>query len=131
MAKNNTKDIDESTSVEDTSERRRIHKRGMKRAKLGAEREMDDDGVMRGNSTSYAPSGPNNAQTGAHYSISASLAPTSHVVRFFTPWSTSSSSARTHAQARKRDIHEKWRDKSKCFWHPAATGLRRSILSVL
>jgi len=82
---------------------------------------------MRG----YAPSGPNSAQTVVITALSAFTRPTSHVVRFFTPWSTGSSSARTHSQARKRDIHEKWRDKSKSFWHPAATGLRRSILSVL
>jgi hypothetical protein len=43
MAKNDTKYIDESTSVEDASKRRRRHKRGMKRAKLGAEREEDTE----------------------------------------------------------------------------------------
>lgn len=65
------------------------------------------------------------------YSIIGLTRLISHVVRFFTPWSTDSSTARTYTQAGQRDIHEKWREKSKSFWHPAATGLRRSILSVL
>jgi len=107
-------------SVEDASKRRRIHKRGMKRAKLGVERE-GRHGVMRGYRlrSERAKQRP----TGTDYSIIGLTRPTSHVVRFFTPWSTGSSSARTQTQAGKRDIHEKWRDKSKSFWHPAATGL--------
>jgi hypothetical protein len=43
MAKGKTKYIDEITSVEDASKRRRRHKRGMKGGKLGArERKRED-----------------------------------------------------------------------------------------
>jgi hypothetical protein len=73
MAKNDTKYIDESTSVEDASQRGRRHKRGMKRAKLGVERE-ERHGVMRGYGQSYARSGPNNDQLVLITALSASLA---------------------------------------------------------
>lgn len=90
------KHIDESTSVEDASERKGRHDRGRGKRNSG-ERTARSYERLRG-----AKQRP----TVVLMTVSsASTRSTSHAFRFFTPRSTRSSSTWTHTQAWKWDIH--------------------------